>query len=165
MFFDAFSSNIDEFLCINPTTNVFGFRYFIVHHKDWVTYSGRTDRPGELAISNYLIQMVNFIQMITLIPDCDSHCPALLNLFFSSDASICSVMAFQPMGNSNHVATPVSTDCQSNSKQNALFHCMVYDYSCANRDSVHDHLRDVPWEISLNSVRLLLLNFVSRSRL
>ena len=26
------------------------------------------------------------------------------------------------------------------------FHCIAYDYSCADWDSLHDHLRDVPWE-------------------
>ena len=33
----------------------------------------------------------------------DSHSPALLDLFLSSDASICSTMAFPPLGNSDHV--------------------------------------------------------------
>ena len=42
---------------------------------------------------NDLTQMVNFP---TRIPDCDSHSPALLDLFISSDASICSLMAFPP---------------------------------------------------------------------
>ena len=27
-----------------------------------------------------------------------------------------------------------------------LFHHIAYDYSCADWDSLHDHLRDVPWE-------------------
>ena len=26
------------------------------------------------------------------------------------------------------------------------FHCIVYDYSCADWDGIHDHLRDVPQE-------------------
>ena len=43
------------------------------------------------SISNDLTQMVNFP---TRIPDCDSHSPALLDLFLSSDASICSTMGF-----------------------------------------------------------------------
>ena len=51
------------------------------------TYSGGIDRPGELcfnfSILNDLTQMVNFP---TWIPDCDSHSPALLGLFLSSDA-------------------------------------------------------------------------------
>ena len=46
--FDSISSNIDEVLSINPSANVFVFGDFNVHHKDWLTYSGGTDRPGEL---------------------------------------------------------------------------------------------------------------------
>ena len=87
--FDSISSNIDKVLSINPSANVFVFGDFNVHHKDWLTYSGGTDRPGELcynfSISNDLTQIVNFP---TWIPDCDSHGPALLDLFLSSDASI-----------------------------------------------------------------------------
>ena len=89
MVFDSISSNIDEVLSINRTANVFVFGDFNVRHKDWLTYSGGTDRPGELcynfSISNDLTQIVNFL---TRIPDCDSHSPALLDLFISSDASI-----------------------------------------------------------------------------
>ena len=102
--FGSFSSSIEEVLLINPSANVFVFGDFNVHHKDFLTYSGGTDRPGELcynfSISNDLAQMVNFP---TRIPDCDSHSPALLDLFLSSDASICSTMAFPPLGNSDHV--------------------------------------------------------------
>ena len=46
--FDSISSNVDEVLSINPSANVFVFGEFIVHHKDWLTYSGGTDRFGEL---------------------------------------------------------------------------------------------------------------------
>ena len=46
--FDSISSNIDEVLSINPSANVFVFGDFNVHHKDWLTYSGGTDRSGEL---------------------------------------------------------------------------------------------------------------------
>ena len=87
--------------------------------------------------------MVNFA---TQIPDCDSHSLALLDLFISSDASICSVMAFTPLGNSDHVVFSVSIDFQSNSQWNAPFHRIAYDYSCADWDGLRDHLRDVPWE-------------------
>ena len=48
MVFDSISSNIDEVLSINPSANAFVFRNFNVHHKDWPTYSGGTDRPFEL---------------------------------------------------------------------------------------------------------------------
>ena len=46
--FDSISSNIDEVLSINLSANAFVFRDFNVHHKGWPTYSGGTDRPGEL---------------------------------------------------------------------------------------------------------------------
>ena len=87
--------------------------------------------------------MVNFP---TRIPDCDSHSPALLDLFLSSDASICSTMAFPPLGNSDHAVVSVSIDFQSNSQRDAPFHRMAYDYSRADWDGLHDHLRAVPWE-------------------
>ena len=44
----SISSNINEVLSINPSANVFVFRDFNFHHKDWLTYSGGTDRPREL---------------------------------------------------------------------------------------------------------------------
>ena len=156
--FDSILSNIDEILSINPSANVFVFGDFNVHHKDWLTYSGGTDRPGELcynfSISNDLTQMVNFP---TRIPDCDSHSPALLDLFFSSEANICSTMAFSTLRNSDHVVASVFIDFPSNSQRDASFHHIAYDYSRADRDGFCDHLRDVPWRISLNSVLLLLL--------
>ena len=112
-----------------------------------LTYSGRTDRPGELcykfSISNDLTQIVNFP---TQIPDCDSNSPALLDFFLSSDASICSTMAFPHLGNSDHVVVSVSIDFPINSKQNTPFHRVAYDYSRADWNDLRDHLRDVPWE-------------------
>ena len=114
--FDSISSNIDEVLTINPSANVFVFADFNVHHNDWLTYSSGTDRPGELcynfSISNDFTQMVDFP---TRIPDCDSHSPALLDLLLSSDASICSTMAFPPLGNSDHAVVSVSIDFPTNS--------------------------------------------------
>ena len=86
--------------------------------------------------------MINFA---TRIPDCDSDSPAFLDLFLSSDASICSTMAFPPLGNSDHVAVSVSIDFPSNSKRYAPFHRRAYDYSRAESDGLCDHLRDVPW--------------------
>ena len=144
--FDSISSNIDEVLLINPSANVFVFGDFNIHHKDWLTYSSGTDRSGELcynfSISNNLAQMVNFP---TRIPGCDSHIPALLDLFLASDASSCSTMAFSPLGNSD-IFVSVSIDFPSNLQQDAPFHCIVYDYSHADWDGLHDHLRDVPWK-------------------
>ena len=75
-------SNMDEVFSINPSANVFVSGDFNGHHKDWLTYSGGTDRPGELSynfsISNDLTQIVNFR---TWIPDCDSHSSSLLYFF------------------------------------------------------------------------------------
>ena len=87
--------------------------------------------------------MVNFP---SLIPDFDSHIPALKDLFISSDVSICSAMAFPPLGNSDHVVVTVSIDFPLYSQRDALFHCISHDCSCVDWDGLHDHLRDVPWE-------------------
>ena len=62
--FDSVLSNIGKVLSINPSTNVFVFGDFNLHHRDWLTYSGGTDRSDELrfnfSISNGLTQTVNF---------------------------------------------------------------------------------------------------------
>ena len=120
---------------INPSANVFVFIDFNVHHKDWLNYSG--------GISNNLTQMVNFS---TWIPDFNSYSPALLDLFLSSDANICSTMASPPLGNSDHVVVLVSIDFPINSKQDAPFYHMAYDYSSADWDGLLDHVRDVSWQ-------------------
>ena len=80
------------------------------------------------------------------IPGCDSHSPALLDLFLSSDATICSTMAFPPLENSNHVVVSVSIEFPTNSQKEALFYRIAYDYSHADWDGLCDHLRDVLWE-------------------
>ena len=80
----------------------------------------------------------------TWIPDCDSHGPAFLDLFLSSDASICSTIAFSPLGNSDHVVVPVSIEFPSNSQRDAIFHHTAHEYSHAEWIGLCDHLRDVP---------------------
>ena len=126
---DSILSNIDEVSSINPSANLFVFGNFNAHHKDWLNYSCGTDRLGELCynfyIPNNITPIVNFS---TWIPDCDSHSPALSDLFISS-----------PLGNSNHVVVSVSIDFPINSKQDALFHHVAYDYSCADWDGLCDH--------------------------
>ena len=92
--------------------------------------------------------------------------PALLDLFLPFDASICSTMAFAPLGNSDHVVVSISIDFEINSKQDAPFHCIAYDYSCADWDGLGDLWEMFHEKISLKSVLLLLLvNFVSGLRL
>ena len=118
MFLNTMKINNSKYasLLINPSSNVV-FGDFNVYHKDWLTYSGGTDQPGELCynflISNDLTQMVNFL---TWIPDCDSHSPALLDFFLSSDARICSTMDLPPLGNSVHVVVSLSIDFPTNSQ-------------------------------------------------
>ena len=62
---------------------------------------------------------------ITLMVD---NSPALLDLFISSDGSICSTMTFPPLGNSDHAAVSISIDFPSNSQRDAPFHRIAYDY-------------------------------------
>ena len=72
------------------------------------------------------------VKFPTRIPDDDSHGPALLDLFLTSDASICSTMAFPPLGNSDHVVVSVSIDFPLNSNLDAPFHRIAYNYSRAD---------------------------------
>ena len=76
--------------------------------------------------------LLRWLDFPTQIPDCDSHSPALLDLFLTSDASICSTMAFPPLGNSDHVPVSVSIGFPENSQWDAPFHCIAYDYSRAD---------------------------------
>ena len=105
--------------------------------------------------------MINFP---TLIPDYDSHSPALLDGFISTEASISSTMAFPPLGNSDHVVVvAVFIDFLSNSRDTP-FNCTAYDYSPADCVSFHDHLGDVPLEdIFEDSASAVFLSPVSDS--
>ena len=78
--------------------------------------------------------MVNFPTRIT---DCESHNPTLLDLFISSDASICSTMA------SLHweILVMLLSQFPSNSQLDATFHRIAYDYSRPDCE----HLRISPW--------------------
>ena len=101
------------------------------------------DLLNSVIISNDLSWIVNFA---TQIPNRYSDSSALLDLFLSSDAIICSTMAFPPLGNSDHGVVSVSIDFSINSKQDALFHHVAYDYSDTDWDGLYDHLRNVLWE-------------------
>ena len=68
---------------INPSANAFLFGDFTIHHKDWLSYSDRTDRPGELCYD--LTHMLNFPARNL---DCDSDTLSPLDLFLSSDDGI-----------------------------------------------------------------------------
>ena len=55
-------------------------------------------------------------------------------------------MAFPALGTSDHVVVSFSIDFPINSKQDILFYCMAYNYSCADWDGLRDQFTDVPWE-------------------
>ena len=157
-------SNIDEVLSINPSA-VFLETLRSIIRTGLPILVELVDQVNSynFSISNNLTQVVNFP---THIPDCYSHSPALLNVFISSEASICSTAAFPPLGNSNHAVVPVSIGFPSYSQWDALFHCIASDYSHADWDSLRDHLKGVPWEDIFKLVLLLLLvNFVTGFRL
>ena len=81
----------------------------------------------------------------------------LVNCYNLSISNL-STMVSPPLGNSDHVVVSVFNDFPSNSpKQNALFHHIAYDYSCADWDGLCDHLRMFHGRVSLNSSLLLLL--------
>ena len=80
------------------------------------------DLVNSVIISYDLTQIVNFP---TQIPDCHSHSLAVLDLFFSSDASICFTMAFPLFGNPDHVVVLVSIDFLSYSQGMACFIALV----------------------------------------
>ena len=86
------------------------------------------------------------VKFPTRIPDPGSHSLALLDLFISADASICSTMTFRPLENSDHVAISVFFDFPTNSQRDTPFHRKAYDYSRADWDGLSNHLKHVPWE-------------------
>ena len=57
--------------------------------------------------------MVNFH---TRNPDCDPHSLTLLDLFLSSNPSVCSTVPFPPLENSDQVVVSVSIEFPSNLK-------------------------------------------------
>ena len=101
-----------------------------VHHKNWLTYSSKTDRSDEMRynFSNDFSQIVNFP---TRIPGCDSQSTAVLDSFLSSDASICFIIAFPLLGYFDHVVVSASVDFLSNSKRDVTFYRVAYDCYCA----------------------------------
>ena len=139
-----------------------------VHQEDWLTYSWGNDRTGEVcynfSISDDLTPIIN---LLTWTSDSDSHSPALLDFFLFANPSICSTVAFPPLGNSDHVVVSVSVDFPSNlEKETPLF--IVQLMTILVQIGM---VFAIIWEMFLgliyfNLVLLwLLLNFVSGSRL
>ena len=80
------------------------------------------------SVITFLSQMI-ILRWLTFLlrsqTDRDSHHPALLDLFLSSDASICSTISFSPLGNFDHVVASVSIDFLSNSQWDTLFLVLI----------------------------------------
>ena len=125
-------------------------------YLETLTFIIRTGLPILVEPINLVNSVIIFPSQMTLlrsqifnfpnqIPDCDSHSPARLDLFISSNASICFTMAFPPLANSDHVVVSVSIDFPSSLQWNALFHCIAYDCSRADWDGLCDHLKDILW--------------------
>ena len=75
-------------------------------------------------------------------------------------------MAFPQLGSYDHVVVTIFIDFPLNSQHDASFPCIAYGYTCADWDSLCDHLRDVPWkDIFRLSVLRLLVNFLSGFKL
>ena len=83
-----------------------------------LTFIVRTGLPILVELINLVMSVIIFLSPMVnfpnLIPDCDSHSPAFLDLFIYSDASICSAMAFPSLANSDHIVGSVSIDFPSN---------------------------------------------------
>ena len=150
-----------EFLSINPSASVFVFGGLNVNHEDWLTYSGGTDRHGELcynfSISNDFTYMLNFP---TEIPENDSE------IVLSVNPSICSTVHFPQLGNSDPAVVLVSTDLPSSSKgeETPLFNGQLMHFFL-----LIGTIFGINWRIFLKRISLVLLplvlSFISGFRL
>ena len=129
--FHSISSNIDEVISINPSANVFVFGDFNVHRKDWLAYTGGTDR-SELF---YSLSQTTLLRWLTLLLGFQTVILTVMPIW---------IVVLQGLSHhSDHFVVLVSIEFPSYSQQDALFHCIAYDYSCADWDGLCDHLRDV----------------------
>ena len=119
---------------------MFVFGDFIVHHKDWLTYSGGTDRLGELCY-NFLSQMT-LLRWLTFL----LRSPTVIltvQLFWIYFFLLTPVLVLQWL--SLHWKFLI-IDFPINSKLDTPIRCISYDYSGADWDGLGDHLRETPWE-------------------
>ena len=119
-----------------------GFRLNLLHSMSYFFFLYRSPSLSLCTVFDSVSSNVDEVR----IPVCDSHSPALLDLCLSSDASVCSTMAFPPLGNYDHIVVSVSIGFPSNSQWDAPFHRIAYDYSRADWSGLGDHLRDAPRE-------------------
>ena len=92
----------------------------------------------------FLSQTILDLNFSIWIPDCDSHDPTFLVSFIFCDPKICSTVVLHQLGSSDHILILVFVEFPSKSKGKAPFHCTTFNYSRAEWDDLHDHLRDLP---------------------
>ena len=103
---------------------------FNVHHKDWLTYSGGTDRPGEFCY-NFLSQLTLIRWLIFLLRSLTVTLTILLfwiYLFLSALVFVLQWLSLHRL-----------------SVGDAGFHRIAYEYCRVDWDGVCDNLREVPW--------------------
>ena len=113
----------------------------------------RTGLPILVELIDLVNSVIIFLSQMTLLRWltflCRSQTVILIALLFLTYfilLMLVFVMTFPSLGISDHVFVSVFIGFLSNSQQDALLDCMVYDYSCADWDGLCDHVRDVPWE-------------------
>ena len=100
MVFDSISYNINVVLLINPSADVFVFGDFNVHHKDWLTYSGGTDRLVNCVI--IFLSQLTLLRWLTFLLGSQTVILIVLLFWISFFWRIYSTMASPPLGNSHH---------------------------------------------------------------
>ena len=142
---DSVSQSIDSALTSYPSANIFVFGDFNAHHREWLNHD-RSDAAGihthNFAISQSLHQTVDFV---TRIPDRDDHSPSLLDLFLTSNPTICQTSSSSALGKSDHVVVNIQISLNTKAAQESPFHRTLYSYDRGDWDSFRDFLRDVPW--------------------
>ena len=142
---DSVSQSIDSALTNHPSANIFVFGDFNVHHSGWLHHSS-TDVAGthafNFAVSQGLHQTVDFF---TRIPDRDDHSPSLLDLFLTSNPSICETSSSGPLGKSDHVVVNMQISLSTKGAPEPPYHRTLFSYDRGDWDSFRDFLRDVTW--------------------
>ena len=144
---DAVSRRIDDALSLHPNADILVFGDFNVHHQEWLVYSNGIDFSGaeayNFSISQSLTQIVDFP---TRFPDRDDHNPHLLDLFLTSNPTICKPSVLSPLGNSDHAVVQIDISSNFKPAPEAPFHRTLYSYHRGDWDSFRDLLRDIPWQ-------------------
>ena len=148
MVFDSISSNIDEVLSINPSANVFVFGDFNVHHKDWLTYSGGTDRLVNSVI--VFLSQITLFRWLTFLLRSQAVIFTVL-VFWISFFLLTLVFILQWLSLHWEILIillsqfPLTFHHIHNRMHHIIEFVMTY-YSHPDSDGLCHHLRDVPWE-------------------